>query len=440
MKKIIIAVGAVLLASSFPAISKKKNAQPQFRTLSYEEASAFEKSLFARDPDPIKAPDILFVQPVNKKEDCKLRTTQDQLDRRNFRAFWDGDCKNGYAFGLGRDIAISDTHHTEEITIYDGTADSYANQPWAYYDFVNNYTAYGVRGQGYPATSGINQEMTYPDGSIGMVSSMGKTDESGNHLAALQSPLNPKRIYQNITKGVMYRFTDLSEAPIPLDQATGAIEIVDVKSGVAGGVRIVRFRNGYVEHQKLDPGGQVAERIIIPQDYVNHLLGKVGEVESAVATANTSAQKAQQMEREYLYMACNGKHTIEGLDKATATKICTWRDQFKQPYEEAHAKYQQQMEQQRQQVAMQEQQRSQQQAQNLMLMQQLAQQQQQASANQQALQGINNSLQNLGNSLNNSIYQQNHNNSQIPYVAPPTPPGGGRVVCNTLSNGTVICK
>ena len=220
--------------------------------------------------------------------------------------------------------------------------------------------------------------------------------------------------------------------PAASNQASKAIEILDGKTGTAGGVRIVQFRSGTVEHQKIGPGGQIVERAAIPQEYVNHLLSKVAETQESIGIANASVQKAQQMEREYLYMACNGRHTIKGLDNATATKICTWRNQFKEPYEKALAHYQQQMEQQRQQAALQEQQL----AQQRMYQAQLAQQQ--AIANQQAWQSINNTLQNTANQINQQT--QSLMNFQVPQVQPISPPGRNRVICSTLSNGSVVCQ
>lgn len=216
------------------------------------------------------------------------------------------------------------------------------------------------------------------------------------------------------------------------NQTSKKIEILDGKTGTAGGVRIVQLRNGAVEHQKLGPGGQIVERAAIPQEYVNHLSSKVAEIQEALAIANVSVQKAQQMEREYLYMACNGKHTIKGLDNATATQICTWRDQFKEPYEKALANYQQQLEQLRDLVAVQEQQL----AQQRMHQAQLAQQQ--AIANQQSWQSINNTLQNTINQINQQT--QSLMNFQAPQVQPISPPGRNRVICNTLSNGSVVCQ
>ena len=111
------------------------------RSISYDEASVFEKSLQAQEAPSPQMPEILYTQPVNKKVPCKLPTSKEQLARSNFRAYWDGQCKDGYAYGLGRDIAISDTHHVEEITIHKGNAD-YANTPMVDYDFVNNTVEY----------------------------------------------------------------------------------------------------------------------------------------------------------------------------------------------------------------------------------------------------------------------------------------------------------
>lgn len=53
-------------------------------SLSYDDASSFERSLLARESNLPKAQEYLYTQPVNKKESCKLPTSQDQLNRSNF--------------------------------------------------------------------------------------------------------------------------------------------------------------------------------------------------------------------------------------------------------------------------------------------------------------------------------------------------------------------
>ena len=66
-----------------------------------------------------KVVNVEWVQPHNKKDKCLVyrdyinnypRTKEYEWDRQNgeedYRVYWDGKCKNGYAFGLGRDIEI----------------------------------------------------------------------------------------------------------------------------------------------------------------------------------------------------------------------------------------------------------------------------------------------------------------------------------------------
>ena len=256
MKKIILSCAITLVATSCATTGGG------VRTMSYEEAAAFENSLLARGRQPIKPLEDIFTQPVNKTEPCKLHTTQDQLERKNFRAYWDGDCKNGFAYGLGRDIAISETHHVEEITIHGGNGEFNANEPWVMYDFVNNMTAHGVRGETYPATSGMNQIIKNDPANFTINFYVGLTDESGNQRLLQTSPFDPTKFYINGQGSVGYRLTDLTEVPAASNQFSKGIEILDAKTGTAGGVRIVQFRNGAVEHQKLGLGGQIVRKLL----------------------------------------------------------------------------------------------------------------------------------------------------------------------------------
>jgi len=111
----------------------------------------------------------------------------------------------------------------------------------------------------------------------------------------------------------------------------------------------LRFLNGTVRHLKHENGNKLP--ISLPVEYTAHLQSKYQEILSAESQANANVERARQIEREYLFKACNGKSSINGLDNATYTKICTWRDQFKEPYAIASTKFQQQLESLKQQVA-----------------------------------------------------------------------------------------
>lgn len=432
---------AVLLASCAITPITSNASTPEIRQISMEEAMAFEKQIIAsaQSQSAPREPENVYVQPANKKETCKLPSSKDQMDRKNFRAYWDGDCKNGYAYGLGRDIAISDTHHLEEITIHNGTGDNFG-QPTRIIDFVNNTSRYGVTGQTLGDAVVTNEFITNDLNGFNAVYQSGHF--SLDSVSAIQSsPFSPETVTINASHGQpTYRFYDVSAIP-GTNRPVFGIETVDPTTGNPGGFRMVRFRNGVVEHQTFNAAGNKTELVTLPEEYVNHLLMKLADAQTHIARANASAQHAQQIEREYQHMACAEGYTIAGVpnkDVAMTKQFCTWRDQWKEPYAMAQVKYEKQMEQARQQVAQQEQLRAQQSA---SLQQQIGQQ---TAANQAILNAMMVNTRSHNNAARDNIQQptpvfQPQPLPAMPATSFPNAPGRATTICRTLSNGTVIC-
>lgn len=368
------------------------------------------------------------MQPANKVEPCKLPTTSDQLDRSNFVAYWDGECRNGYAFGLGRDIAISDTHHAEEITIHSGTAANWS-RPRVQYDFVNNIVAYIVGGAAFPARTAMMEKMDSSISGFNIMQILTVADGLGKEYTVQSSPFHPQRnfILSEGYNALAFRFSDATAVPASNPNApTFAIEVIDPKSPATGGMRVARYANGVVQHFKVVDGK--AELVSLPSEYTEHLKSKYREILTHISRAGSDLQRAQQIEREYLFKACNGKGAVEGLDNSQYTAICTWRDQFKAPYAEASEKYRRQLETLKQQAATAEQQRL---AQEQIAIQQYMLQQQRAQQNWNMLNQGNQQLQ-----QQNQQTLQGIQNWQPPQVQPITPPGGNRVVCNRIGSIT----
>lgn len=64
---------------------------------------------------------IKWIQPFNKKEKCEVEVNLGKNDKtldKNYRLFWDGECKNGKADGLGRIFEISDVYEQSLLSIY----------------------------------------------------------------------------------------------------------------------------------------------------------------------------------------------------------------------------------------------------------------------------------------------------------------------------------
>ncbi len=362
---------------------------PSFPKLTHEEAASFEKSLSEKHAalTPRPDPEKLYVQPTNKREECKLPTSAEQLQRRNFKAYWDGECKNGHAFGLGRDIAISDTHHVEEITIYNGAGDS-LNQPSIYYDFVNNYAVYGYRGENYNETIRFIENYNIENGELTVHHNAEFRTKQDDLLSVVNSPLFPKKIYRNASEGVFFEFEDWTASPAILPNEIAFRAAIKDYSHVRGGVAIEKYGNGVVRHLKLDASGQWL-MVEIPKTYTDHLLAKLHEVTNAIPKINQALDYAKKIEREYLHLACNGKHKIEGLSRETATKACRWRDELQPLYAAALEKYKLLMEQRLQKVKDAEEKRR--------LQQQIAQQQQ--LIDQRKKQAFTESLNNFSSSI-----------------------------------------
>lgn len=436
------------IAAMIPLLNACATSTSDLHKVSMAEVVASENQIITAKRSQLAPPppEKLYTQPVNKTEPCKLPTSKEQLERKNSRSYWDGDCKDGYAYGLGRDIALSDTHHVEEITIYNGDGDS-NGQPWRVIDYVQNRGAYGVRGAAFPATAGYNEFITNNSTNFSIRYVAGATDNQGNLRYLDSSSFSPVKVIVNQSHGnPVYVLMDYSALPATSDQAQMVLFAADPATQKPLGFRIVRFRNGVTQHQKLAADGSIAELVQLPPEYIAQLQEKIGEVQAAVQKASADATKARQIEREYLHMACAADYSIQGVpakDMEIARQVCTWRDQWKEPYAKAEAKYKQEMWQKQQEVAQAEQQRAYIAAQQA----QAAAQQAQAAAVQyaaleasmtqmnQTLQQQNNNTMQQVNQMNQQL--QDQNNQMMKSWAPQQ---STTTFCQTVGSRQIICR
>lgn len=421
---ILIFFPILLLALASPAEAKKP------KKISFKKAIASENSLKNEPRIPVEAPKHLYIQPVNKEQACKIVTTQDQLDRKNFRVYWDGECKDGYAFGLGRDIAISDSHHFEELTIYAERGDN-SNAPSVGYDFVNNSVTYAVNGSQYPASKAITEIIKDDFEGFFIVYSATKTDENGQSEGTIYSPLRTQKFLTLADNRIFYQITDDTASP-STDPNSIKIQyqIKDQKTGSEVGVGIAGFGNGVVRHyQVVDEG---IKDIVLPEKYLEH----AGNIEKSIISATDdviqSVETARELERQYLYKKCNETNKIQGLDDTKVNKICNWRDKFKEPFQaalKAHASELEQMKSAAISLAQQQQVQAQLSAQQQLIQQQISQQS--VQKNLDDLRRSNESLRNNNTQIFNSIMGQS-----VPQVAPLNHPNDNTISCISVGRVT----
>ena len=310
----------------------------QLRKVSDDEAFAFIREQKEKFIPQSQESDAIYVQPLNKSESCKLPTSKEQLDRSNFRSFWDGQCRNGFAYGLGREVAVSDTHHLEEITIY-GDGGKVVDAPAVTYDFVHHLVTYRyVKGdnlQNAIFTEAINNEV----GKFNVNYSLGLWDRDGSGQGIYWSPFGFQVVSVNIKENVVYRFTknDIVVGEAYSNTPIYGSDTLEKASGTAGGYAMAAFSNGQIRHFILKDGRP--EFVLLPETYTSRISSLQQEISNAQARIAADIEKAKRMEREYLHLACNGKHGIRGLDKEISTKICVWRSQFQEPFKDASKIY-----------------------------------------------------------------------------------------------------
>jgi hypothetical protein len=92
------------------------------------EAFKYERKYLAKNEQLVSnyspQPVVKWVQPSNKDIPCRTyfgaSKNSDLTLYENFKVFWDGGCKNGYANGIGRIFASGTLIDSELLAIYEG--------------------------------------------------------------------------------------------------------------------------------------------------------------------------------------------------------------------------------------------------------------------------------------------------------------------------------
>jgi len=426
MKSFVVLLFSPILFLSLASTAEAKKP----KKISFKKAIASESSLKSEPRTPFVVPKRLYTQPVNKEQECKIVTSQDQLDHKNFRAYWDGECRDGYAFGFGRDIAISDSHHYEELTIYAEHGDnSYA--PSVGYDFVNNSVTYAINGSQHPALKAVTEIIKDDFEGFSITYLARKIDENGEGESIVYSPLRTQKILSLADQNIFYQITNDTASPsIDPNSIKIQYQVMNAKTGSEVGVGIVAFGNGAVRHYQIGDGD--IKDIVLPKEYLEHAENIEKTIISATDDVIQSVEAARELERQYLYKVCKETNKIQRLDDTEATKICNWRDEFKEPFQAALKAHTLELERRKSaaiSLAQQQQVQAQLVAQQQLIQQQMSQQSVQRSLDE--LRRRNESLRNNNTQVFNSIIGQS-----APQVAPLNLPSDNRITCISVGRVT----
>ena len=106
-------------SGKIPESARKKQNQAEIRIAAYETNYINEYINILKTIPEAKT---TYIQPYNKKEPCKIWFSYYENDKwfeeDSYKIAWDGQCKNGFASGLGREIETADMMDKWGIAIY----------------------------------------------------------------------------------------------------------------------------------------------------------------------------------------------------------------------------------------------------------------------------------------------------------------------------------
>ena len=221
-----------------------------------------------------------WVQAMNKKESCKLFMGSNAQqgkwwDSPDSKVYWDGQCKNGYAYGLGREFVDDSKGLAATIGTYPGGEVKPTYEQAAFFD--KGMYAYGDLEASKALTIGVQ------DNAMGFQMVSVLTNRVGDVQYARQEALGSNSVayVKAFGNGYIFKLTEIKDPTNPL-----ALTMIVIKDGKETGYRIEKYKNGAVQgvsHQAGQP--QVVQ--LTPsifsfyQAQVGEILQKLGESQEA---------------------------------------------------------------------------------------------------------------------------------------------------------------
>lgn len=379
-----------------------------YSNIQQDKLSQYEKNYLAEFENFTKTlpqPKYKFIQPWNKKGACKIAVPDGDADPTrdsSYKIFWDGECKDGYAYGLGREIEKGNMKDAWQIGVYEkGMATGY---------LVGKDLLHGLLAEGeanyYGSSYLVRRYVSEINGDIDISYVTGRNGELFEpELAVRTSPFwNNTAEYHKKYPNFDYLYVDLRNnnlSPIEFN-----FQLVNDKNE-RHGWGFEKRKNG-----PLAKGEYIHNRFSLsrlPDEYMTKAADIIKEIEKAKNNALDAQRNAQLVKKQYLKKICKGSVKVSFMDNSEYKEICEDKDEL-----QLQAKIENKLANlQREKAAMQ--QKETQQAQNEQYRQQQAYQQKQLELQRQQLEQqkkqyqdeqIQRSLDSLGRSADN-MYKQN---------------------------------
>lgn len=294
--------------------------QPSFPNIDETEVSKYEKNYmdeYKKLNNIKEVEQYKWIQASNKKEDCKLfigyNPNDDRTQKIDYKIFWDGQCKNGYAYGLGREFEKALMLDMEVLAVYNGGE----KEPSYYYqsDKLNNMTIEGNLNERYAVQTiiqddGINFDIKFRNA---------YHDKNSNIMYLTEKSLFSDNLvfmkgYPNFT----YVIEDLTNNEF--DNRKYEFNLKD-KNGNLNGYSFISMKDGNTNAGEFVDGA-LMRRVQLPESYFQNADRIFSEIKNAVFQVQTEQQKASMLRIQYKNKICKDDVKVNFMDNEEYKAIC----------------------------------------------------------------------------------------------------------------------
>jgi len=267
---------------------------------------------------------VKWVQPKNKKIPCKvyvgISVIEDRTLDKNYKIFWDGDCKNGYANGLGREFERSTILNMEALAIYQGQKE----EPKYYiqkYHLDNKVQEGDIKNRYFVETTinedNFNFNITYKYGFLGSL-------KEPYQMVIQSSPFSDIVLYEKNYPNFRFQLFDLSNDEF--QQNKYAFYMLN-KDGQKHGFGFETPKSGNTKGGEFINGS--ATRLVgLPKGYFNKANNIFSEIKQAGQKAIDAQSQALKVKKQYMRKICKNSVSVSFIDNEEYKKICRDSDYY----------------------------------------------------------------------------------------------------------------
>lgn len=260
-----------------------------------------------------------FIQPINKQIECKITITTDNFDKnKDFKIFWDGDCKNGYATGIGRKY-ILDTKNklTTNIGNFEKGESIYCILP----EDSNSIYRGECKQDGEGFISNM-QEKEFGDFDLSLHTGIINSNKS---ITVTTSPFSlGTKIYRIIENDLTYEYTDNT-----LNEFNTVREIFKIYSTQTPKDYIIVFNSKKIRdlfaYKILN--NTKPTKIQLSQKELNGILEKIEYMKQKTQINTQIKTDVKKIELSYKEKICNKQKLIKEIDDYDYFSICNTKNE-----------------------------------------------------------------------------------------------------------------